>query len=175
MPQSWRPTSESGRPTHALRLLHAIIREPDSLETGLRLLGMENAREGEACLAWGLDQGGRRVVLYVTSRGVRGHEVCTAVAPVTRLRGHGAGRILVIAAAFDDDLLQGSPDLLGEWGIELCLWSESPEPVLAKSASPDESREDAEAERSEEEPWEPETPGPPPALSPAEVESLVGS
>ena len=174
MPQSTRPTSESSRPTHALRLLHAIIREPDSLETGLRILGMENAREGEACLAWGLDQGGGQVVLYVTSRSVRGHEVCTAVAPVTRLRGHGVGRILVIAAAFDDDLLQGSPDLLGEWGIELCLWSEDPEPVLAQSASPDESREDAEAERSEDEPWEPETPSPPPALSQAEVESLVG-
>jgi len=169
MPQSRRLTSESRRPTHALRLLHAIIREPDCLETGLRLLGMENVRGGDAYLAFGMDQAGQRVVLYVTSRGVRGHEVCTAFAHVTRLRGNQgylAGRILVVAAAFDDDLLHGSPDVLGGWGIELCLWTddaedavadedmtESPVPGLARSEGPNGT----------------------PALSPEEVESLVGS
>jgi hypothetical protein len=77
--------------------------------------------------------------------------------------------------------------VLGEWGIELCLWTddaedtvsdddmtESPEPGLARSEGPDERCRDADDDRPDGRAWEADSQLPP-ALSPEEVESLVGS
>ena len=173
-----RPT-ESSRTPAAIDLLYSIIRDPDTVEPGLRLLAMDHEGVPGACLACGLDRSKRWVVLYVTPGVVDEPALSDALAsmaaavsrtsaesgglPKEGLAGPGA-RILVVAAGFGSALLRGPPRL-GYGELELLRWSAGAEPV---GENPGEEWRDARVADAGSE-------VDPPHLTPEEIDSLVGS
>jgi hypothetical protein len=150
--------SQATRSDTALYLLDSILQHPDSLEAGLRLLGMDAVPGRDAYLAWGVDRQGRNVALYVGSGGLERRALETSLTPVARVLSGSTStaavpgrRILAVASRFSDDLKRGPPTLLDGWAMDLFVWNTEAAETIGR-------------------------PEPGPAqLTSEEIESLVGS
>ena len=131
MPESRQPAGEHGAAIDSLLLLDSIIRHPDGLEAGLRILAMDRARNREACLAWGLDGEDHPVALYVSCDAAEPHGLGITLTHLiqrfsesrTAVTEESVGtsippRFLVVAAGFPD----GPLDLPSGWAVEFLLW-----------------------------------------------------
>ena len=108
---------------------------------------MDQAPNGRACLAWGLDRRDRPVALYVTCGLVQGRRLMEDMAPLIRTlpelcpgadatsglpRGGPRGRILAVGSDFSQDLLRGPSNLPRGWALDLVLWSDDPVDTAAE-------------------------------------------
>jgi hypothetical protein len=179
--------------TGALLLLDVVARGAVAVEPGLRLLAVDRVPDDEdAYLAWGLDRSDQPVAVYVTSRPTDRPKLRRAVAPLACELDRSLlpestsglvgprGRILAIAAGFTGDLAAGPAHVIPGWALERWRWGagrreEAPEiwlECLDPEADTAPSRADVDVTTLDAEP--PEPPSLPPALTAAEVHSLIG-
>ena len=159
-----------GRPINLRMLFDAILFEPDGLEPGLRLLETDHPTDGEAHVARGFDRRGTPLALYLTRDPVGELDLDEVLASLMR-EVDPAGRVLVLAGGFSENLVTDPPTRHAGWSVELLLWRGSTDPltgeILVEISEPEYYRE-------------PELPGGDagpllPSLTAQEVESLVGS
>ena len=103
-------------------LLDALVKEPDCLETGLRLLETHQTSHKKACVASGFDRSDRPVVLYVKDIVIDVDDVKAALACRTRSDVETSGRVIVLATGFHDDWNCNPPTLPGGWELESLRW-----------------------------------------------------
>ncbi len=103
-------------------LFDALVRDPDCLEPGLRLLETDRTPDKKPYVASGFDRSGRPVVLYVTGDVIDVADVKAGLACRTRPDVETIGRVLVVAADFHDDWNCDPPTLLDGWELESLRW-----------------------------------------------------
>ena len=158
-------------PINDQQLLDAIIQDPDCLESGLRLLETDRTSDQKPCVASGFDRSGRPVVLYVMGDVIDVADVKAALACRTRPDVETIGRVIVLAAGFDDDWNCNPPTLPGGWELESLRWhiqDERVEGEMVVEISEGEYEGEGDSAEAEMESFVPR-------LTNEEIESLVGS
>ncbi len=161
--------SEFAPPISDQCLLDAITEDPDCLETGLLLFETNRTPDKKACVASGFDRNGRPVVLYVTGDVIDVADVKAALACRARQGVGNNGRVLVLAADFNDDWNYAPPMLPGGWELESLHWQAQNEvdgEVVVEISDGEDEGEGHVAEA--------EMKSRVPGLTDGEIESLVG-
>jgi hypothetical protein len=103
-------------------LFDALVRDPDCLEPGLRLLETDRTPDKKPYVASGFDRSGRPVVLYVKDDVINVADVKAALAHRLRPDAETIGRVIVLATGFHDDWYCNPPALPGGWELESLRW-----------------------------------------------------
>ena len=103
-------------------LFDALVRDPDCLEPGLRLLETDRTPDKKPYVASGFDRSGRPVVLYVKDDVINVADVNAALAHRLRPDAETIGRVIVLATGFHDDWYCNPPALPGGWELESLRW-----------------------------------------------------